>query len=33
MLGVEPALLEAHGAVSAPVAEAMVTGALDGFRG
>ena len=28
MLGVEPAVLEAHGAVSAPVAEAMVTGAL-----
>jgi nicotinamide-nucleotide amidase len=28
MLGVSPALLEQHGAVSAPVAEAMVTGAL-----
>lgn len=28
MLGVDPALIEAHGAVSAPVAAAMATGAL-----
>ncbi len=29
MLGVDPALIEAHGAVSEPVAEAMATGARD----
>ena len=29
MLGVEPVLIEAHGAVSEPVAEAMATGALN----
>jgi nicotinamide-nucleotide amidase len=31
LLGVEPALLEAHGAVSEPVAEAMADGALSRF--
>jgi nicotinamide-nucleotide amidase len=31
LLGVEPALLEAHGAVSEPVAEAMADGALRRF--
>jgi competence/damage-inducible protein CinA-like protein len=31
LLGVEPALLEAHGAVSEPVAEAMADGALHRF--
>jgi nicotinamide-nucleotide amidase len=31
-LGIEPALIEAHGAVSAEVAEAMVRGALDHSR-
>jgi nicotinamide-nucleotide amidase len=31
LLGVEPALLEAHGAVSEPVAEAMAAGALRRF--
>ncbi len=29
MLGIDPALIEAHGAVSEPVAEAMATGARD----
>ncbi|MDA5193809.1 CinA family protein [Govanella unica] len=32
MIGVSPALLEMHGAVSAPVAEAMAQGALDQSR-
>jgi nicotinamide-nucleotide amidase len=31
LLGVDPALLEAHGAVSEPVAEAMASGALKRF--
>ncbi len=31
-LGVDPALLEQHGAVSAPVAEAMAVGAREAFR-
>ncbi|MEY8016210.1 competence/damage-inducible protein A [Mycobacterium servetii] len=31
LLGVEPALIEEHGAVSEPVAEAMARGALDRF--
>ena len=31
LLGVDPALIEAHGAVSEPVAEAMATGALSRF--
>jgi nicotinamide-nucleotide amidase len=31
LLGVEPALIEAHGAVSEPVAEAMAAGALERF--
>ncbi len=31
LLGVDPALLESHGAVSEPVAEAMARGALAGF--
>ncbi|SPM42582.1 competence damage-inducible protein A [Mycobacterium numidiamassiliense] len=31
LLGVDPALIEAHGAVSEPVAEAMATGALRRF--
>lgn len=31
LLGVDPALIEAHGAVSEPVAEAMATGALHRF--
>ena len=31
LLGVDPALIEAHGAVSEPVAEAMVAGALRRF--
>jgi nicotinamide-nucleotide amidase len=31
LLGVDPALLEAHGAVSEPVAEAMAAGALKRF--
>jgi nicotinamide-nucleotide amidase len=31
LLGVDPALLEAHGAVSEPVAEAMADGALRRF--
>jgi nicotinamide-nucleotide amidase len=31
LLGVDPALIEAHGAVSEPVAEAMATGALQRF--
>jgi nicotinamide-nucleotide amidase len=32
LLGVDPALIEAHGAVSEPVAEAMAAGALDRFQ-
>ncbi len=32
LLGVDPALIAAHGAVSEPVAEAMATGALRRFR-
>lgn len=31
LLGVDPALIEAHGAVSEPVAQAMAAGALQGF--
>lgn len=31
LLGVDPALIEAHGAVSEPVAEAMAAGAIDRF--
>ncbi len=31
LLGVDPALIETHGAVSEPVAEAMAEGALSGF--
>jgi len=31
LLGVDPALIEAHGAVSEPVAEAMAAGALQRF--
>lgn len=31
LLGVDPALIEAHGAVSEPVAEAMAAGALRRF--
>jgi nicotinamide-nucleotide amidase len=31
LLGVDPALIEAHGAVSEPVAEAMAAGALSRF--
>jgi nicotinamide-nucleotide amidase len=32
LLGVDPALIQAHGAVSEPVAEAMATGALHRFQ-
>ena len=32
LLGVDPALIEAHGAVSEPVAEAMAAGALQRFN-
>ena len=32
LLGVDPALIEAHGAVSEPVAEAMAAGALAALR-
>ena len=32
LLGIAPALIEAHGAVSAPVAQAMAAGALRGSR-